>query len=78
MPIQQNDKAIKLRGLDIKNFQALYFKHFNENLSDQQALTELTHLVRQLEIIYQPITVSQFDTYIQAVTGEDSDDVQFI
>lgn len=75
MPTHQSDKAVKFRGSDIKKFQLLYLKHFNEKLSDDQARNELGLLVRQLEIIYQPITISQFDKYIEKTMNEETNNV---
>ena len=71
MLIQQSHKAIRFRGTDIKKFQLLYFKHFNETLSDDQARMELTLLICQLEIVYRPITISQFDKYIEKTINEE-------
>ncbi|HUD07537.1 MAG TPA: hypothetical protein VMQ52_00435 [Candidatus Saccharimonadales bacterium] len=64
---------MKLLNSDIKQFQALYIKHFNQVLSDDDARAELTLLVRQMEIVYQPITVAQFDKYLtKYVNGNDN------
>lgn len=67
---------MKLLNSDIKQFQALYIKHFNQVLSDDDARAELTLLVRQMEIIYQPITLNQFDAYI-AKNGDGNDNGKF-
>lgn len=56
---------------DIREFQGLYKKHFDIELDDETARSELTLLVRQMEIIYQPITVSQFDSYLTKYVDED-------
>ncbi len=77
MLAKQSDSAMKFRGSDIKKFQSLYLKHFDEVLSDDQALTELSQLIRQLEIIYQPVGVSQFEKYINKAAKEETNDVSF-
>lgn len=46
---------------DIKKFQVLYVKYFGKKLDVSVARTELSALVRQMEIVYQPITQTQFD-----------------
>lgn len=55
---------MKLLRSDIRQFKELYKKHFNEELADDEARRQLTLLVRQMEIVYQPITVSQFDSLL--------------
>lgn len=77
MLVKQSDRAMKFRGSDIKKFQSLYLKHFDEVLSDDQALAELSQLIRQLEIVYQPIVVSQFEKYINKAAKEETSDVSF-
>ncbi len=49
---------------DIKKFKALYLKHFNIELSDTEARRKLALLVRQMEIIHQPITKKQLEEHI--------------
>jgi hypothetical protein len=44
---------------DIRTFKKLYEKHFNLDLNDETATLKLAMLVRQLEIIYQPLTKNQ-------------------
>jgi hypothetical protein len=44
---------------DIKLFKALYVTKFNIELTDDLARKKLSTLVRQVEIIYQPITMGQ-------------------
>ena len=63
--------GVLLLDSDINKYQQLYVRYFGEALDRQQARAELTLLVRQLEIVYQPITVSQFDRYIQLAAGKD-------
>jgi hypothetical protein len=62
---------MKLLNSDIKQFQALYIKHFDQVLSDDEARAELALLVRQMEIVYQPITVEQFDKYLTKYVDEE-------
>ncbi|MFA5095682.1 MAG: hypothetical protein WC447_03435 [Candidatus Paceibacterota bacterium] len=40
----------------LKNFQKLYKKHFDKDLTDQEALESATKLVRLVEIVYKPMT----------------------
>lgn len=44
---------------DIKRFKELYVKHFNMELSDKMAHIKLSMLVRQMEIVYAPVTAKQ-------------------
>ncbi len=50
---------MNLTNKDIAKFQALYIKHFNIKLDKLEAMDKLSKLVRQMEIAYQPITLSQ-------------------
>ncbi len=50
---------MKLVESDIKKFKELYIKYFNIKLNDAEARTKLSLLVRQMEIVYQPITEKQ-------------------
>jgi hypothetical protein len=52
---------IKLRTSDVNKFQTLYAKHFDQRLDVDEAHSELTLLVRQLSIIYQPISAPQLE-----------------
>lgn len=54
---------------DVIKFQKLYSKHFNTSLSSDDARQQLSLLVRQLEIVYQPITATQ----ISALNNEDEE-----
>lgn len=67
MSASQSERVIKFIDSDISKFQTLYLKYFDLAIDGKQARAELSLLVRQLEIIYQPITVSQFDEYICGV-----------
>lgn len=53
--------AMRLLGSDIKKFKMLYSHHFGEMLDDKEAQHELALLVRQCELIYQPITLTELD-----------------
>ncbi len=64
---------MKLIDSDIKKFQTLYIKHFNQVLSKDEARSELSLLVRQMEIVYQPITITQFDKYLMKYVNEAED-----
>ena len=50
---------MELTKADIKEFQSLYAKQFNLKLSDNMARIKLLMLVRQMELVYQPITAKQ-------------------
>jgi hypothetical protein len=45
---------------DIQTFKKLYKQHFNMRLSDKLAKLKLAMLVRQMELVYQPVTLEQF------------------
>lgn len=49
---------------DVIEFQELYEKRFGAAIDKDEAYKKLTLLVRQMEIIYQPITRSQYEEYI--------------
>jgi hypothetical protein len=55
---------MNLTKADIAKFKALYKKHFDIELDDQNAMVKLSHLVRQMEIVHQPITVKQLTDLI--------------
>ena len=54
---------MQLSKSDIKQFQSLYQKHFGMELDDKQAHQKLHLLVRQMEIVYRPITKQQAMKY---------------
>jgi hypothetical protein len=64
---------MRLVDSDIKKFKALYVQHFDQVLNDDEAREQLALLVRQVEIVYQPITVSQFDNYLMKYVNEADD-----
>ncbi len=49
---------------DVDEFQGLYEKRFGVAIDRDEAYKKLTLLVRQIEIIYQPITASQYEAYM--------------
>jgi len=46
---------------DVSEFQALYKAKFGKELDSQTARHKLTMLVRQMEIVHQPITKQQLE-----------------
>lgn len=40
----------------LQKFKELYKKHFNKDLTDQEALESATKLLRMVEIVYKPMT----------------------
>lgn len=52
---------MEISRADIKKFQELYMKHHNLKLSNNLAHVKLSMLVRQMEIVYQPITDKQMN-----------------
>lgn len=54
---------------DIAEFQALYMEKFGITLDNQEAYKKLTLLVRQMEIVYQPITKQQYEEYTEQHTS---------
>jgi hypothetical protein len=49
---------------DIKKFQEMYVKYFDKKLTDDVARKKLTALVRQVEITYQPVTITQLSKFV--------------
>ncbi|HUD05441.1 MAG TPA: hypothetical protein VMR18_00760 [Candidatus Saccharimonadales bacterium] len=49
---------------DITKYQALYKAQFGKDIDKQTAREQLSRLVRQLEIVYQPITVHDLEDLI--------------
>ena len=47
---------------DVREFQVLYTKTFGVDLKPFEARTKLELLVRQLELVYQPITKKQLQS----------------
>lgn len=48
---------------DVAEFQALYKARTGNDLDNQAAYEKLTKLVRQVEIVYQPITKGQLKDF---------------
>ena len=46
---------------DIRTFKRLYEEHFNIKLNDKIATLKLAMLVRQIEIVYRPLTYAQLN-----------------
>lgn len=63
---------MNINDTDIGKFQALYSKHFGIELDVDKARSELSVLVRQMEVIYQPITRARFDELLIKNVNEDS------
>ncbi len=53
---------MKITRKDTVEFAALYQERFNVSLSKEQARSKLELLVRQVELVYQPITIEQLNT----------------
>ena len=63
---------MELTKKDIKKFQRLYLKHFGIELTADMARTELCLLVRQVEIVFQPISFEQFENYLSQNVNEEN------
>lgn len=48
---------------DVKEYQSIYKEKFGKEIDSTEARAQLSKLVRQMEIVYQPITKEQFDKY---------------
>lgn len=48
---------------DIAEYKALYKARFGKEIDDNTAREQLSKLVRQMEIVYQPITKKQYAEY---------------
>lgn len=49
---------------DVAEFQSLYQKQFGRPIEKEEAFRKLTILVRQMEIVYQPIRASQHKKHV--------------
>lgn len=49
---------------DVTEFQGLYEKQFGTPIAKEAAFQKLTLLVRQMEIVYQPISTDQYKHYV--------------
>ncbi|MBP9818587.1 MAG: hypothetical protein KBC87_01320 [Candidatus Pacebacteria bacterium] len=52
---------MQLTDKDLESFQALYKKHFNKDISRQEALAKGTKLLTLMKAVYRPMTQEQFD-----------------
>ena len=50
-----------LSNKHIQDFQALYKKHFGEDIDTQEALRQGTKLLRLMQLIYKPMKQAEFD-----------------
>lgn len=50
-----------IRPSDVADIQRMYKEHFDIDLDYETAYRELTKLVRQMELVYRPITNEQVD-----------------
>lgn len=49
----------------LAKFKALYKEHFNEELTDEEALPKAISLLRMMQLIYKPITKEDLDRVIK-------------
>lgn len=49
----------------LNKFKALYKKHFNEELSPEDAYDKAQKLVLMMSIVYKPITVTQYHQVLE-------------
>lgn len=49
-----------LTDKQLTKFKALYKKHFDEDLTPEDAYEKATKLVRMMQIVYKPMTVAQY------------------
>lgn len=54
---------MELTDTDLSKFQALYRSYFSMELDRDTAYRKLSALVRQMELVYQPITQAQLETF---------------
>jgi len=59
---------------DVKKFQRLFSKQFGVNLSHDDAYRKLTMLVRQMELIFKPISQKRYEQYVNK--DENYDELQ--
>lgn len=55
---------MEILDTDIVKFKKLYKEKFNIELDDHEARHKLSLLVRQMELVYRPITVEQLEDLI--------------
>jgi hypothetical protein len=49
----------------LTKFKALYKKHFGEELSPEDAYEKATKLIRMMQIVYKPITKTQYQQVME-------------
>ena len=59
---------------ELKKFQSLYFKYFNIELDTKTARRKFSLLVKQMELVYQPITQAQADELKNLDVNGDEDE----
>ena len=57
---------MQLTKSDIAKFKKLYKEKFDIDLDDHEARHKLSLLVRQMELVYQPITKQQLEDFKEA------------
>lgn len=57
---------------DVIEFQEIYEKRFGVMIDRNEAYKKLSLLVRQMEIVYQPITRSQYEAYMNNEYGDEN------
>lgn len=50
----------------LTKFKALYKKHFNEELSQEDAYDKAQKLILIMQIVYKPITVTQYNQVLES------------
>jgi hypothetical protein len=53
-----------INDADVIEFQRLYEKRFGKSIDHDEAYKQLSLLVRQMQIVYQPITQAQYEEYV--------------
>ena len=57
-------KSMQLTDKDLENFQALYKKQFNKDISRAEALAKGTQLLTLMKAVYKPMTQEEY-SFIQ-------------
>lgn len=65
---------MKLLESDIKKFRSIYKTKFGIDLDYRTARSQLSKLVRQLEIVYQPLRKEQIEKFIENEDVKENDD----
>jgi hypothetical protein len=56
----------------IAEFQALYKKHFGEDLSKEEAYEKGVRLIRMVQLVYRPITEKQYQEWQERRKGKET------